>query len=137
MALLFVARSASLCKWASDVGLGKHLFKVALAADKDAMKDAITAGWAGTTDWRLIASTPVEELDEDELIARLDQREKIVDPRFYPHIRDAVGIVRVQEANVLNALLVSQAMASADAPLTPSKPKAKDYGEYLLRSVMK
>ena len=33
MPVLFVARSVKLGRWASDVGLGKHVYKVGLAED--------------------------------------------------------------------------------------------------------
>jgi hypothetical protein len=137
MPLLFVARSAELSKWASDVGLGKNIFKVGIAPDKDALTELVNAGWAGVADWRLVLSCDAEELSEEEAFERLDSREKVVDPNLYPRIKSTPGIVRIPQSNVLNAMLVAQAMASADQPLTAPKPKPKDYAEYLFRSILK
>lgn len=137
MSVLYVARSATLCKWASDVGLGKNVFKVGLADDKETMKQVIADGWAGEADWRLVGSQDVDELDEDTLLERLSTREKPVDPNLYPRIKGTLGIVRVNQANVLNAMLIAQAMASADQPLTAPKLKAKDFADYLIRNALK
>lgn len=137
MSLVYVARSATLCKWASDVGLGKNVFKVGLADDKEAMKQIVADGWAGETDWRLVGSQEVDGLDEEVLIERLSAREKPVDPNLYPRIKGALGIVRVNQVNVLNAMLIAQAMASADQPLSAPKLKAKDFADYLIRNALK
>src|SRR5204862_274881 len=47
MPVLFVARSVKLGRWGSDVGLGKHVYKVGLADDDP--KTLGAAGWAGET----------------------------------------------------------------------------------------
>lgn len=134
MAVIYVARSAALSDWASDVGLGKHVYKVGVAEDKEAAKAAIAAGWAGETDWKSLA---MQEADtsEDRALERLAQREKIVDPAYYPRIKGATGIVRVTPAKVTNSLLVARSMeAGPDGPLGDIKPKAKDFAEYLIRN---
>ena len=48
MPVLFVARSVKLSRWASDVGLGKHVYKVGVTDDDP--KTLAAAGWAGETD---------------------------------------------------------------------------------------
>ena len=133
MAVVFVARSAALSEWASDVGLGKHVYKVGVAEDKDAAKAAISAGWAGETDWKALA---MQEADtsEERALERLAQREKAVDPTYYPRIKGTPGIFRVTPAKVTNSLLVARSLETGpDAPLGEIKAKPKDFAEYLLR----
>ena len=49
MQVLYIARSAKLCRWASDVGLGKHVYKVGIAEGDP--KALASTGWAGETDY--------------------------------------------------------------------------------------
>ncbi|MDQ2101253.1 hypothetical protein [Azospirillum isscasi] len=135
MAVVYVARSAALTKWASDVGQGKHIFKLGVAADKDAAKAAIEAGWAGEGDWRLIHSQDVPDLEEETVIERLMRKEKVIDPTYYPKLKGASGVFRITLTNVQNSLLVAKAM-SADEPLTDIKVKPKDIGEYMIRNAL-
>lgn len=133
MSVIFVARSANLGKWAADVGLGKHVVKIGVAADKNAAKAAADQGWAGESDWRLAAVEEVGDIDEAAALAGVARKEKLVDPVYYPRLKGEAGIVRVNIAHVQNALLVSQAMESADQPLSAPKPKPKDVADYLIR----
>src|SRR5439155_154002 len=68
MGILYVARSAKLCRWGSDVGLGKHIYKVGLAEGDP--KALAAAGWAGETDWTITRKQAVEGLVEDEAMPR-------------------------------------------------------------------
>ncbi len=135
MAVVYVARSAALTKWASDVGQGKHSYKLAIADDEAAMKAAIAAGWGGETDWKLIHSQEVDGVTEDEAFARLARREKTIDPAYYPRLKGAAGVFRVSLTNVQNSLLVAQAM-DPDQPLTDVKVKPKDIADYLIRNAL-
>ena len=47
MTTVYVARSAKLQKWASDVGLSKHVYKLG-CTDGD-LKALIASGWAGAS----------------------------------------------------------------------------------------
>ncbi|MBF0129801.1 MAG: hypothetical protein HQL33_07390, partial [Alphaproteobacteria bacterium] len=90
MSRVFVARSAKLSKWGADVGVGNHLYKVGCA---DQSPDSlIKDGWAGETDWKLLASEEAEGAGEDEVIASIARREKMIDPALYPKIKGATGI---------------------------------------------
>lgn len=138
MTVLFAARSASLSKWAADVGLGKHIYRVGLAADLATAKaEAAGAGWAGETDWTVVASQPAPDaapdIDEAAALAGVARKEKPVDPDYYPRLKGLSGVFRVSLEHVQNAMLVAQAMLSPDAPLVAPKPKPKDIGAYLLR----
>lgn len=135
MAVIYVARSAALTKWASDVGQGKHTYKLGVADDDDAVKAAVEAGWGGETDWKLIHSQEVEGLSEDDAVAKLARREKIIDPVYYPRLKGAGGVFRVTLTNVQNALLVAKAM-TADEPLVEVKVKPRDIADYMIRNAL-
>ncbi len=135
MAVVFVARSAALTKWASDVGQGKHIFKLGVAEDEAAVKSAVAAGWGGETDWKLIESKEIDELDEEAALARLGRREKVIDPTYYPRLKGAAGVFRIALTNVQNSLLVAKAM-TADEPLTEIKVKPKDIADYMIRNAI-
>ncbi|MBP2294589.1 hypothetical protein [Azospirillum rugosum] len=139
MAVVYVARSAALTKWASDVGQGKHIFKLGVAADKDAAKAAVEAGWAGETDWRVVHSQEVAQeiadIEEDQVLERLMRKEKVIDPNYYPKLKGTAGVFRITLTNVQNSLLVAKAM-SADEPLTEIKVKPKDIADYMIRNAL-
>ena len=135
MALVYVARSAALTKWASDVGQGKHIYKLGVAEDEAAAKAAIAAGWGGESDWKLVQSKPVEELDEETALTRLGRREKVIAPTYYPRLKGAAGVFRITLTNVQNSLLVAKAM-TADEPLTEVKVKPKDIADYMIRNAI-
>ena len=69
-------------KWGSDVGLGKHVYKLGVTDDDP--KALAAAGWAGESDWSIVKSEPIEGLGEDEAIDRLAAKERMIDPNLYP-----------------------------------------------------
>lgn len=135
MPVLYVARSASLSKWASDVGLSKHVFKVGLA-EADALKDLLAAGWAGQTDWTLVRKQEVELADEDEILQRLAKKEKVVDPALYPRIKGERGIYKVLPAHVENHMLVTRALGGEES-IRDIKVKPADFGDYLIKNALR
>jgi hypothetical protein len=132
MPTIYVARSNALSKWAADVGLTKHLFKVGIAEGSAAAAvKALDAERAcGQTDWRLVANTDVEAVDEAASLARIAVREMRVDPNYYPRLRGTSGVFKVKLANVENRILMRQAYAQEELKITPPKPA--DVGEYLI-----
>src|SRR5260370_24580536 len=82
MPILYVARSPKLGRWASDVGLGKNIYKVGMA-DGDP-KALAAAGWAGESDWTIVRKTAVDDLSEAEALDRLGRKEKTIHPNRYP-----------------------------------------------------
>ncbi|HYM72991.1 MAG TPA: hypothetical protein VET89_08420, partial [Stellaceae bacterium] len=93
MSTIYVARSVKLSKWASDVGLGKHVYKVGVTDDDP--KQEATTGWAGETDWAIIKSESSDGLEEDEAIRRLAGKERMIDPNLYPKLKGARGVFRI------------------------------------------
>ena len=134
MAILYVARSAKLNRWGSDVGLGKNLYKVGVAeADPKALAGA---GWAGETDWTIVRKKAVEELSEAAAIDRLARKEKMVDPDLYPKLKGAAGVFRLTPERVHNHILVSRALAGA-SDRAEIKLKPTDYADYLIHNTLR
>ncbi|HEY1259993.1 MAG TPA: hypothetical protein VGF34_12175 [Stellaceae bacterium] len=134
MATIYVARSVKLGRWASDVGLGRYVFKVGVAEGDP--KALAAAGWAGETDWTILRRQPAEGLDEDEAIARLAHKEKMIDPNLYPKLKGAVGVFRLTPARVENHILVTRALAG-QSDRAELKLKPADFADYLVHNMLR
>jgi len=129
MATIYVARSVKTGKWASDVGLGKYIYKVGVTQGDP--KAAVAAGWAGESDWSLVKAEPVEGLDEDEAIDRLAGKERMIDPNLYPKLKGTRGVFRLNLVKVENHFVVSRALAG-ESELKLVKLKPVDFAVYLI-----
>ena len=133
MSTLYVARSVGLGKWASDVGLSKHVFKVGVT--DEAVKSVVEAGWAGETDWSLVTAEEVEGLTDDQAIERLAKKEKMIDPNLYPRIKGARGIFKVLPTHVENHIVVTRALAGEPERVAAElKLKPADFAAYLIHN---
>jgi hypothetical protein len=132
MGAIYVARSVKLGKWGSDVGLSKHVYK--LGSSEDDLKALVESGWAGEDDWALLKQEPSTGMAEDEIIARVARKERLIDPKYYPRIRDTTGLFKVDPAHVENHILVSRALAG-EAERVALKLKPVDFAAYLLEMV--
>jgi hypothetical protein len=126
---IYVARSVKLNKWASDVGLGKLVFKVGVADDDP--KALAAAGWAGEGDWSIVSAEPAEGLGEDEAVDRLAAKERMIDPNLYPKLKGTRGVFRINPTKVENHILVARALAG-DSDLKALKLKPADFAAYLI-----
>ena len=131
MSTIYVARSVKTSKWASDVGLGKHVYKVGVADDDP--KTLAAAGWAGESDWSVVKSEEIEGLSEDEVIERLVRKERMIDPNLYPKLKGARGVFRLNPTKVENHIIVSRALAG-DSDLKALKLKPADFAAYLIHN---
>ena len=134
MGIIYVARSAKFSKWASDVGLGKHVFKVGLL-DGDP-KSVVEKGWASESDWSLVKKRDVEGLAEEEALARLARKEKMIDPVYYPRLRGATGIFKISPEHVENHILLGRVMAG-ESERIELKLKPGDFAEYLIQNALR
>jgi hypothetical protein len=134
MATLFVARSVKLCRWASDVGLGKQIYKVGVA-DGDP-KVLATAGWAGESDWTIVRKRPVEGLSEEEALDRLARKERMIDPNLYPKLKGAAGVFRLTPARIENHIIVTRALAG-ESDHAAVKLRPSDYADYLIHNAIR
>jgi len=133
MPVLFVARSAKLARWASDVGFGKHVYKIGVCEDP---KELAAAGWAGETDWKIVRQDAIEGLSEDAVIERLARREKPIDPKLYPKLKGTAGVFRVSPEHVENHIIVSRALAG-DSDRIDLKLKPADFAGYLVHNALR
>ena len=131
MPVLFVARSVALGRWASDVGFGKHVYKVGVTDDDP--KTLAAAGWAGESDWKIVRQQPVEGFAEVDALERLGRKEKIIEPRLYPKLKGAEGVFRVNPEHVENHIIVSRALAG-DSDRMDLKLKPVDFAAYLMHN---
>jgi len=131
MAVIYVARSANLGKWASDVGLSKNIFKVGIA--EEPVKELIAEGWAGETDWSLVKKEDAGDLTEEAALERLAKRETPIDPKYYPRIRDARGIFKVNPVHVESHIIVGRALEGG-AERVALKLKPADFAAYLIHN---
>ena len=137
MPIVFVATSKTLAAWGADVGLTKSLYAVAVTDEtagstaEGAIEAMNMSGYGGQTDWKLLKKQAVDNADEEAAIERLATREKQVDPKLYPKIRDARGIFKIKPENVENHLFVKNALAS-DTELRAVKVKPADIADYLI-----
>lgn len=131
MAVIYVARSATLGRWASDVGLGKNVFKVGVA--EEPIKDLLAAGWAGSSDWTLVKKEETGELTEEAALERLARRETEIDPKYYPRIRGTRGLFKVNPVHVESHMLVARAL-EGEAERVALKLKPRDFAAYLIHN---
>jgi len=136
MGMLYVARSAKLCRWGSEVGLGKHVYKVGLAEGDP--KPLAAVGWAGETDWTITRKQAVEGLGEEEALARLrlGRKEKIIDPNLYPKLKGATGVFRLTPTRVESHIIVTRALAG-ESDRVEIKLKPTDFADYLIHNALR
>ena len=131
MSRIYVARSVKLSKWGGDVGVGKELFKVGCA--EEPLDSLIASGWAGETDWKLLGADDVGEMSEEDAVAAIARREKMIDPNLYPKLKGAVGVFRIKPTSVENHILIARALDGAAHLEIKLKPK--DFADYLIQIV--
>jgi hypothetical protein len=132
MPVLFVARSVRVGKWSSDVGRGKHVYKVGITEDEDP-KALAEVGWAGEADWKIVTQQEVESLGEAEAIERLGKKERMLDPNLYPKLKGARGVFSVNPSHVENHIVVGRALAG-DSDRLDLKLKPADFAAYLIHN---
>ncbi len=134
MGVIYVARSVKFGKWASDVGLSKHVYKVGFTEEDP--KPIVQQGWGGETDWAIVRKREAEGVSEEEVIQRLQRKEKMVDPTYYPRLRGATGIFKVLPEHVENHIIVARTMEGA-SDRAEIKLKPADFADYLIHNALR
>jgi hypothetical protein len=134
MGVIYVARSVKFGKWAADVGLSKNVYKVGYT--EESVKPLIEAGWAGEADWSLVKQREAQGVTEDEIVARLARKLKMIDPLYYPKLRGATGFFKVLPEQVENHLIVSRSLAG-EPERKDAKLKPGDFADYLIHNALR
>ncbi len=131
---IYVARSKGLQTWGADVGLGKNLYAIGYV-EEGTPDDILAAGLAGEKDWVLVKTQAAEDTDEAALLERLGRKEKLVDPTYYPRIRGARGLVKVDPVKVENSMRIRKALETGQEP-KEIKVKPADIAQYLINNAL-
>jgi hypothetical protein len=125
MSSVYIAMSAAMQEWGSDAGISKHLYKIGFAdeAPEDAVKELNESGYGGQKDWELLDSRAVETVDQDALMARVADRMKVLDPLYYPKIKGAKDIVRLDQRKVEANIVIKLTMEGRASKVPKLKPK--------------
>jgi hypothetical protein len=134
MGIVYVARSKTLQEWGADVGLGKNVYKLGYL-DEGEVAEFLAQGFAGVSDWEVVKSQPVEGMTEDSLLERLARKEKLVDPNYYPKIKGAKGLVKVNLVQVENSMRIRIALETNQEPKA-LKVKPTDVAQYLINNAV-
>ena len=131
MSVIYVAKSPTVTEWASDVGLGKNIYKIGIADDADTALTELNAGICGGTDWTIVAKADAGDLTVEAAAERAARKEKMIDPKLYPRLRGTIGLFRVKQDNVENSVLLKKALDGMQ--IAAPKIKPADIANYLLK----
>ncbi len=136
MSSVYIAFSPAMQEWGSDVGIGKHLYKAAFTADdpKDAVQELNDAGYAGQKDWELAGAKPAGDLDEAAFPARLKERQKLIDPLYYPKIKGAKDIAKLDQRKVEANFVIKRTMEGRESKVPKLKPA--DMADFIIESLL-
>ena len=136
MSSIYVAFSPAMQEWGSDVGISKHLYKVGFTDDepKDAVQGLNDDVYAGQQDWQLAGSKVLEGLDKLALLGRIAERQKVIDPLYYPKIKGAKDIVKLEQRKVEANLVIKRTMEGRDSKVPKLKPV--DMADYIIESLI-
>lgn len=129
---VYIAMSETMQAWGNDAGISKHLYKIGVADEspEEAVQALNEAGYGGQSDWILVANRAEETVDETALLARVGERMKLIDPLYYPKIKGAKDIVRVDQRKVEAHIVIKRTMEGRDSKVPKLKPK--DMGGFIL-----
>lgn len=125
MPSVYIAMSAAMQEWGADAGISKHLYKVGFTegTPEEAVKALNEATYGGQTDWALAGAREAATIDEAALMARIADRMKVIDPLYYPKIKGAKDIVRLDQRKVEAHIVIKLTMEGRASKVPKLKPK--------------
>ena len=140
MPAVYVAVSVTQQGWGESVGISRSLYKIGVAdGDGEAAAEKAVAALnesthASQTDWQLIGFKDVPVESEQALLNKLADRQKMIDPLYYPKLRGARGIFKVNVRNVEAHHVIKNTMEGKASKVPKLKPQ--DIADYLLAAVV-
>lgn len=136
MPIVYVAMSITMQEWGADVGVSKQLYKIGLTDGnpQDAIGELCGESYAGHTDWQLAASREAEGVDAETILQRAGERQKVLDPLYYPRIKGAKDIVKLDQRKVEANIVIKKTMEGKASKVPKLKPA--DMAEFLIESVL-
>ena len=125
MPSVYIAMSQSMQEWGNDAGISKHLYRIGFTdgAPADAVKELSDSGYGGQNDWVLLDAREADSLDQDALMARITNRMKLIDPLYYPKLKGAKDIVRLDQRKVEASIVIKLTMEGRASKVPKLKPK--------------
>lgn len=125
MPSVYIAMSAAMQEWGADAGISKHLYKVGFTdgTPEEAVKELNEGAYGGQKDWVLVGARETETIDEAALMARIADRMKVIDPLYYPKIKGAKDIVRLDQRKVEANIVIKLTMEGRASKVPKLKPK--------------
>tara|TARA_Y100000590_G_C15584242_1_gene963531 strand:- start:346 stop:762 length:417 start_codon:yes stop_codon:yes gene_type:complete len=137
MTYCYVAKSKSLQDWGHSVGISKHLYKVGITSTdvKDTISKMNYENYAGRNDWKLIMHDSIEEVEDSLIFEKINKSIDMIDPTYYPQIKEANGIFKVKLQSVEDNLLLSIALQNKEGSHKGIKVGAKQIAKYILDKI--
>ena len=125
MPSVYIAMSQTMQEWGNDAGISKHLYKIGFTDEvpADAVKELSASGYGGQNDWVLLDTREADSLDQDALMARITNRMKLIDPLYYPKLKGAKDIVRLDQRKVEASIVIKLTMEGRASKVPKLKPK--------------
>lgn len=139
MPYCYVAKSKSLQDWGHSVGISKHLYKVGVTSNdvKNTVSKMNFENFSGRNDWKIIMHDSIEEIEESLIFEKLKKSLNLIDPAYYPQIKEAKGIFKIKLQSVEDSLLLSIALQDEENSNKGIKIGAKQIAKYILDKVNK
>ena len=136
MPSIYIAFSPAMQEWGSDVGVSKLLYKAGFTDEepKATVDELNVEGYAGQKDWQLAGSRAADGLDEAGFLERLADRQKTIDPLYYPKIKGAKDIVKLEQRKVEANFVIKRAMEGGASKIPKLKPL--DMADFILDSLL-
>ena len=136
MPIVYVAMSNAMQEWGADVGVSKQLYKIGLTDGdpEEAVQELCDESYAGHSDWQLAASRDADGLDAETVLARAVERQKTLDPLYYPRLKGAKDIVRLDQRKVEANIVIKNTMEGKNSKVPKLKPV--DMAEFLIEVVL-